>query len=101
MGRGSGGRGGERRWEGGDGDGKKGGRRGEGSQGSARREAAIIQTIRGTGLGISELAGLKLEDVEVSERKGVVRIREGKGGKSRSVPLDNRTRLALLRYIGQ
>ncbi len=66
---------------------------------SAIRDLAVIQTLLGTGLRISELANLRIEDVEVTERKGLVRVREGKGGKSRVVPLDNRTRSALLRYI--
>lgn len=66
---------------------------------SAIRDLAVIQTLLGTGLRISELANLRLEDVEVFERKGLVRVREGKGGKSRVVPLDNQTRSALLRYI--
>jgi site-specific recombinase XerD len=66
----------------------------------AVRDMAVIQTLLGTGLRISELANLRLEDVELSNRKGMVRVREGKGGKSRIVPLDNRTRSALLRYVG-
>lgn len=74
--------------------------RSDGSNGSIR-DMAVIQTLLGTGLRISELANLRLEDVEVSERKGLVRVREGKGGKSRVVPLDNRTRSALLRYFEQ
>jgi site-specific recombinase XerD len=68
---------------------------------NAVRDLAVIQALLGTGLRISELANLRLEDVEVSERKGWVRVREGKGGKSRIVPLDNRTRSALLHYVEQ
>jgi integrase/recombinase XerC len=77
------------------------GQEGDGSQriGNTIRDLAVIQTLLGTGLRISELANLKLEDVELSERKGLVRVREGKGGKSRIIPLDNRTRSALLRYV--
>jgi integrase/recombinase XerC len=88
------------------GDGGQSGRNGSqssennesGDDGSIR-DMAVIQTLLGTGLRISELANLRLEDVEVSERKGLVRVREGKGGKSRIVPLDNRTRSVLLRYV--
>ncbi len=69
------------------------------SESGTLRELAIIQTLLGTGLRISELARLRLEDIEVSERKGLIRVQEGKGGKSRVVPLDNRTRSALLRYV--
>ncbi len=94
--------------EGGEGDdshssfGNDGGNTGNSSDegiSSAIRDLAVIQTLLGTGLRISELANLRLEDVELSERKGLVRVREGKGGKSRSIPLDNRTRSTLLRYV--
>jgi site-specific recombinase XerD len=77
------------------------GREGGEASSTALRDLAVIQTLLGTGLRISELANLRLEDVEVSERKGAVRVREGKGGKSRTLPLDNRTRSALLRYVEQ
>ncbi len=90
-------------------EGGNGGNGGDGSQSnensgqssdySSIRDMTIIQTLLGTGLRISELANLRIEDVEVSERKGLVRVREGKGGKSRIVPLDNRTRSVLLRYV--
>ena len=87
---------------GGSGDGGLHGDNGKDGTGTTRgtmRDLAVIQTLLGTGLRISELANLRLEDVEVSERKGNIRVREGKGGKSRIVPLDNRTRSALLRYV--
>jgi site-specific recombinase XerD len=65
----------------------------------SRRDLAIIQTLLGTGLRISELAALKVSDVEISDRKGWLRVREGKGGKARDIPLDNRTRKALSNYL--
>ncbi|MFQ5796732.1 MAG: tyrosine-type recombinase/integrase [Candidatus Bipolaricaulia bacterium] len=64
-----------------------------------RRDLAIIQTLLGTGLRISELVALRLEDVDISERKGVLRVRAGKGSKARDIPLDNKTRRALSRYL--
>jgi site-specific recombinase XerD len=78
----------------------QGGEGGEGSN-TALRDLAVIQTLLGTGLRISELANLRLEDVELSERKGLVRVRVGKGGKCRTVALDNLTRSALLHYVEQ
>jgi integrase len=44
--------------------------------GSAR-DLAVIQTLLGTGLRISELANLTVSDLDISERKGWLRVREG------------------------
>ena len=63
------------------------------------RDLAIIQTFLGTGLRISELATLKVSDLEISDRKGWLYIREGKGRKARDIPLDNQTRKALSTYL--
>ena len=68
-------------------------------KGGNRRDLAIIQTLLGTGLRISELAALKLSDLEMSERKGWIHVRQGKGSKARDIPLSNRTRRALLAYL--
>jgi len=65
------------------------------------RDLAILQTFLGTGLRISELAALEVADLEISERKGALRIRAGKGIKARKLPLDNRTRQALWTYLEQ
>ena len=65
----------------------------------SKRAVAIIQTLLGTGLRISELAALKVSDVEISDRKGWLQVREGKGSKARDIPLDNRTRTALSNYL--
>lgn len=67
-----------------------GGQSSEGSESSddgSIRDMAVIQTLLGTGLRISELANLRMEDVEVSERKGLVRVREGKGVRAGLCPL--------------
>lgn len=68
-------------------------------KGKNKRDLAVIQTLLGTGLQISELAALKVPDVEISDRKGKLRVREGKGSKAREIPLDNRTRRALSNYL--
>jgi site-specific recombinase XerD len=70
-------------------------------KGKSKRDLAVIQTLLGTGLRISELAALKVSDVGVSDRKGQLRVREGKGSKAREIPLDNRTRRALSNYLEQ
>ncbi len=68
-------------------------------QSGNRRDLAIIQTFLGTGLRISELSNLQISDVEISERSGWLRVRVGKGGKARDIPLDNKTRHALSTYM--
>ena len=63
------------------------------------RDLAIIQILMGTGLRISELVALELSDLEIFDRKGLLRVRAGKGSKARQIPLDNPTRQALGRYL--
>lgn len=63
------------------------------------RDLAIVQTLMGTGLRISELAALKLSDLEIGERSGCLQVRVGKGRKARSIPLSNRVRKALNAYL--
>ena len=74
----------------------------EAQQGSwlAIRNLAIIQVLRYTGLRVSELCGLTRDDIHMSERKGHVIVRAGKGGKFRQVPLNAAARQALLAYHG-
>ena len=45
-----------------------------------KRDIAIIQLLRHTGLRVSELCSLQLTDIELSERKGKVVVRSGKRG---------------------
>lgn len=49
------------------------------------------------GLRASELCGMLLSDVDFTE--GVVLVREGKGGKSRTVPFIGHTKKALFQYL--
>lgn len=51
------------------------------------RDILILEMLCGTGLRVSELVNLKVEDLVISERKGYANIRNGKGGKFRVVPL--------------
>ena len=50
----------------------------------ARRDRAILETLYGTGVRISELVGMSLGDVDLHD--GLVRVL-GKGGKERIVPI--------------
>ena len=56
-------------------------------------------TLLHTGLRVREVVSLQLEDVHLAERRGSVYVREGKGGKSRSVPLNAEAREALNDYL--
>lgn len=63
------------------------------------RDAAIFEVLINTGLRVSELTDLRLDDIQIGERKGMLLVRNGKGGKSREVPLNSDARTALRRYI--
>lgn len=63
-----------------------------------KRNLALLLTLRHTGLRVGELCNLRLGDVVISERKGEVRVRGGKGNKDRTVPLNNDARRALAAY---
>jgi site-specific recombinase XerD len=65
------------------------------------RDLAIVQTFLGSGLRISELAALTLDDLELSDRKGTLQVRAGKGTKAREIPLGKKTRQALSSYLAE
>ena len=65
-----------------------------------RRNLAIILLLMNTGLRVSEVAGLRLDDLQLSERKGEVTVR-GKGLKVRTVSLNADVRKALREYLAK
>ena len=64
-----------------------------------RRDRAILELLYGTGLRISELVALDVDDVDLDGR--VVLVRMGKGSKSRRVPLGREATKAISAYITQ
>jgi site-specific recombinase XerD len=56
------------------------------------RDILILEMMHGAGLRASEIINIKIRDIDISERKGHVLIRNSKGGKSRKVPLNKRIR---------
>lgn len=60
------------------------------------RDRAILEVLYGTGLRVSELAGLGVRDVQTE----LVRVR-GKGDKDRVVPLAGQARIALGAYLAR
>jgi len=69
------------------------------SNNASVRDAAIFEVLLNTGLRVSELTALRLDDVELSERKGRIIVRCGKGGKYREIPLNIDARNALRKYL--
>jgi len=69
------------------------------TDGPGKRNLAILVTLRHTGLRVGELCDLRLSDVLISERKGAVTVRSGKGNKHRVVPLNNDARKAISVYL--
>ncbi len=64
-----------------------------------KRNLAIVNVLRHTGIRVGELCSLGLGGVEISERKGMVTVRSGKGGKQREIPLNLDARKALSAYL--
>ena len=61
------------------------------------RDYAIIMTFLQTGIRLSELAMLKIEDVDIENR--LVTIRQGKGRRDRQIPLVDEEVKALRNYL--
>jgi site-specific recombinase XerD len=59
------------------------------------RDLAVVRLLLNTGLRVQELCDLTWKDVALSERKGLLTVRQGKGGKRRQVPLNRDARAAL------
>jgi len=62
------------------------------------RDIAIITLLLNTGLRLHELCALTWQDIDLSERKGLLTVYSGKGGKYRQIPLNKDARLTLLKY---
>src|SRR5712691_738519 len=63
-----------------------------------KRNLAVILTLRHTGIRVGELCNLRLADISLSERKGSLVVRSGKGDKDRTVPLNSDVRQAIALY---
>lgn len=62
-----------------------------------RRDRAILETLYGAGLRISELVGLDVDDLDLDG--GDVLVRSGKGSKDRRVPIGRHACAALSAYL--
>ena len=61
----------------------------------AIRDHCILVTLLNTGLRVSELIDLELSDITITDRKGELLVRAGKGTRQRVIPLNNTVRKAL------
>ena len=62
------------------------------------RDQAVLEMLYATGCRVSELAGLRLSDVDLS---GLFVLLHGKGNKDRIVPIGHTCKEAFLRYYAQ
>jgi site-specific recombinase XerD len=63
------------------------------------RDLAIVLTLRHSGIRVSELCALMVGDVEISERRGTLTVRSGKGSKFRILPLNVDARQTITGYL--
>lgn len=63
------------------------------------RDIALIELLVGTGLRVSEAVALRRSDVQIGPKSGTVRVRRGKQGMHRVVPLTPEVRRALRVYL--
>jgi len=62
-----------------------------------RRDRAVLETLYGAGLRISELTAVDVDDLDLDE--GMALVRSAKGGKGRRLPLGSKARAALESYM--
>jgi site-specific recombinase XerD len=63
-----------------------------------QRDASIVIFLLNSGLRLSELVSLTLNDVDISERSGRVEV-IGKGNKQRTVPLNSHARTSIQEWL--
>ncbi|WP_341790667.1 tyrosine-type recombinase/integrase [Rickettsia endosymbiont of Polydrusus tereticollis] len=69
------------------------------SHGTQKRNYTIIQLLLQTGIRVGEIVNLEIRDLTLYDRSGEVRVVNAKGGKERTIPLNNYARKALRNYL--
>ena len=65
----------------------------------AVRDHLIIELALGTGLRVSELANLKVEDLHIKKGQNALHVRNGKGGKDRVVQFSAKLKRLITDYL--
>jgi integrase/recombinase XerC len=65
------------------------------------RDRALATLLLNTAIRIRECSDLNLDDVLISDRKGLLKIRDGKGGNYREIPLNPHCRLVLQEWLNE
>ena len=65
----------------------------------ALRDLAAVVTLLNTGLRVSEICALNTADCHLADRSGFIRVADGKGNKTRDVPLNANAREVLHRWL--
>ncbi|MGF7184787.1 site-specific recombinase XerD [Desulfitispora alkaliphila] len=63
------------------------------------RDLAIIKTLYYTGIRVSEMVEIKLEDIDL--KSSILHIQSGKGQKYREIPLNDKVKKAIFDYINK
>jgi integrase/recombinase XerC len=72
---------------------------GQTRHGLAKRNYALVTLLVESGLRVGEVCQLRVGDLNVRDRSGQVKVREGNGRKEREVPLNSNARRALRLYL--
>jgi site-specific recombinase XerC len=63
------------------------------------RDYALVETMMYVGLRLGTIISLKIEDLQLNERSGFIRVRQGKGNRSRNAGVPLKARKALLAWL--
>ena len=63
------------------------------------RDALIIELALGSGLRVSEMANLKVEDLYLKRGQGALHVKNGKGGKERVVDIGFNLKKQILEFL--
>ena len=63
------------------------------------RDALIIELALGSGLRVSEMANLKVEDLYLKRGQGAIYVKNGKGGKNRVVDIGSNLKKQILEFL--